>query len=184
MTLDKQAWQSPSASSVIPPDAENWYAIQTRARHEKIIAHRLQEEGVTTFLPTMTEMHRWSDRKKLVETPLFNCYVFVRLFPAPEQRLRVLRMDGVFSFVGVHGEGTPIPNEQIEAVRTLVSQQVPWCVHPFLKIGQRVQIRSGALSGVEGILVARNGDSTLVVSVDAIQRSLAIRIEGYDVEAA
>jgi len=139
---------------------------------------------VTTFLPLITETHRWSDRKKLVEMPLFGCYVFVRLRPTEEQRLRILRLEGVFKFVGVRGEGLPIPDRQIEAVRTLVSQQIPYRIHPFLKIGQRVRIRSGALSGVEGILVARDGESTLVVSVDAIQRSLAIRIEGYDVEAA
>jgi transcription antitermination factor NusG len=59
---------------------------------------------------------------------------------------------------------------------------MPWTAHPFLKIGQRVRICSGALKGVEGILVARNGDRTLVVSVDVIQRSLAVRIEGYQVE--
>jgi len=180
MTPISSTWQSPSA----PTDIAHWYALQTRARHEKTVAQRLGEQGVTTFLPLITETHRWSDRKKLVEMPLFGCYVFVRLRPTEEQRLRILRLEGVFKFVGVRGEGLPIPDRQIEAVRTLVSQQIPYRIHPFLKIGQRVRIRSGALSGVEGILVARDGESTLVVSVDAIQRSLAIRIEGYDVEAA
>jgi hypothetical protein len=64
----------------------------------------------------------------------------------------------------------------------LITQQLPWSYHPFLKIGQRVRIRGGSLDGVEGILSARNGDDTLIVSVDAIQRSLAVRIQGYDVE--
>jgi transcription antitermination factor NusG len=169
---------------MIETDISHWYALQTRARHEKVVAQRLHEQGVTTFLPLVTETHRWSDRKKLVELPLFGCYLFVRLCPTDEQRLRVLRLEGVFKFVGVKGQGLPIPDTQIEAIRTLISQQVPYRMHPFLKIGQRVRIRSGALSGVEGILVARDGESTLVVSVDAIQRSLAIRIEGYDVEAA
>ena len=83
---------------------------------------------------------------------------------------------------GAKGEGTPIPDEQIEAVRILLNEQLPWSEHPFLKIGQRVRIRGGAMDGVEGILLARNGDRTLVVSVDVIQRSLAVRIEGYHVE--
>jgi len=78
--------------------------------------------------------------------------------------------------------GTPIAEGQIDAVRTLIGQQVPWTPHPFLQIGQRVRVRGGALDGVEGILLSRNDDNTLVVSIDAIQRSLAIRIEGYDVE--
>jgi transcription antitermination factor NusG len=167
-----------------PHQFECWYALQTRARHEKMVEHRLQERGVTTFLPMVTEVHRWSDRKKKVQLPLFSCYVFAKVAPTKIDRLRVLRIDGIFNFVGPRGEGTPIPDSQIEAIRTLVETQLPWSNHPFLKIGQRVRIRSGALDGVEGILVKRNGDSTLVISVDAIQRSLAVRVEGYDVEAA
>ena len=159
-----------------------WYAVQTRARHEKVIAHRLGEQGISTFLPLVAEVHRWSDRKKIVELPLFSCYLFARLAPTNEDRSRVLRLDGVFQFVGARGAGTPIPDDQIDAVRVLVKEQIPVHSYPFLRIGQRVRIRSGALNGVEGILVARNGDHTLVVSIEAIQRSLAVRIEGYDVE--
>jgi transcription antitermination factor NusG len=150
--------------------------------HEKIIAHRLQEEGISTFLPLVTEVHRWSDRKKKVELPLFSCYLFTRLAPTNEARLQVLWVDGVFQLVGVRGEGTPIPDEQIGALQTLVERRLPVCSHPFLRIGQFVRIRGGALNGLEGILVGRNGDQTLVVSIEAIQRSLAVRIEGYDVE--
>jgi transcription antitermination factor NusG len=65
----------------------------------------------------------------------------------------------------------------------VVTQQVSFSVHPFLKIGQRVRIRGGSLDGVEGVLLSRDGDRTLIISVDAIQRSLAVRVEGYDVEA-
>ena len=94
----------------------------------------------------------------------------------------MLVVDGVLRFVGPGGLGISIPEEQIEAVRRLVAEQLPYCSHPFLKIGQRVRIRGGSLDGVEGILTSRSGDRTLVVSIDAIQSSLAVRIEGYDVE--
>lgn len=161
---------------------EQWFALHTQARHEKVVEHKLRERGIETFLPLITEIHRWSDRKKKVQLPLFSSYVFARLTPSKADRLRVLTIDGVFSFVGVRGEGTPIPEEQIQAVRALVDGEIPWSAHPFLKIGQRVRIRSGALDGIEGILIDRAGDSTLVISVDAIQRSLAVRVAGYDVE--
>ena len=164
------------------PQAESWYSLHTRPRHEKIVAQRLQERGVTTYLPLITEVHRWSDRKKSVQLPLFSCYVFAKFVPHRAERLRVLRVDGVFGLVGAHGEGSPIPDDQIESVRNLVEGEIPWSCHPFLKIGQRVRIRSGALDGLEGILISRNGDRTLVISVDAIQRSLAVRVEGYEVE--
>jgi len=165
-------------------ETASWYALQTHARHEKVVAARLQEQGFESFLPLVTEVHQWRDRRKRVDVPLFSCYVFVNLMLTNEQRYRVCNIDGVSSFVGVRGQGIPIPAEQIEAVQKLVAQQLPWSNHPFLKIGQRVRIRGGALDGIEGILVARNGDQTLVISVDAIQRSLAVRIDGYDVEPA
>jgi transcription antitermination factor NusG len=184
MSTSSQSWQDTNSFPTFAAETSKWYALQTRARHEKLIAHRLRDGGIATFLPLVSEMHRWSDRRKLVELPLFSCYVFVRLSPSHEDRLRVLRLDGVFGFVGVRGEGTPIPDDQIDAIQALLLQGLPWSNHPFLKIGQRVRIRGGAMDGIEGILVARNGDRTLIVSVDVIQRSLAVRIEGYDVEPA
>jgi len=184
MSTITHAWDIAAPVPGLAEQAQSWYALLTRARHEKIVAHRLRERGVTAFLPLLTEVRRWSDRRKLIEFPLFSCYVFAKLLPTNEGRLAALRTDGVFSLVGARGEGTPIPDEQIDAVRRLIEERLPWHSHPFLKIGQRVRIRSGALDGVEGILVSRSGESTLVVSIDAIQRSLALRIEGYDVEPA
>src|ERR1035441_9589738 len=102
----------------VETEAESWYGLHTRPRHEKIVAQRLQERGVTAFLPLVTEVHRWSDRKKTVQVPLFSCYVFAKFAPNRSERLRVLRVDGVFSLVGARGEGTPIPDGQIDAVRS------------------------------------------------------------------
>jgi len=186
MSAAYQPWSYPASSgndSVgVSAGGEEWFAVQTRARHEKVIAQRLCYKGITTFLPLVREVRGWSDRKKLVELPLFSCYVFAKLLPAGPDRLRTLQVDGVLSFVG-SGFGTPIPENQIDAVRKLVEEELPYSFCPFLKIGQRVRIRSGALDGVEGILIARSGERTLVVSIDAIQRSLAVRIEGYNVES-
>src|ERR1700745_638975 len=81
-------------------DGADWYAVHTYPRHEKVVAERIRQQGLTSFLPTITETHRWSDRRKVVELPLFSCYVFVQLVPTNEKRLRVLRIDGVISFVG------------------------------------------------------------------------------------
>jgi transcription antitermination factor NusG len=147
------------------------------------VIQRFQDKGLTAFLPVVTEKRRWSDRWKEVELPLFSCYVFVKIMATNEDRLRVLCTDSVFDFVGATRQGTPIPDEQIEAVQTIVTERMNWETFPFLKIGQRVRIRSGSLTGVEGILVSRNGKRSVVVSVDAIQRSLAVRVEGYEIEA-
>src|SRR5271156_2165520 len=183
MSATADQWESSASAESAGEKIENWCAVLTRARHEQAVAHRLCDRGVTTFLPTVTEVHRWKDRRKTVKLPLFNCYLFVKLMPNNEERQRVLRIDSVLGLVGdSHGLGTPIPDEQINAVRILVKEQLPWCSHPFLKVGQRVRIRSGALNGLQGILQSRKGDRQLIISVDAMQRSLAVQIEGYDVE--
>lgn len=158
-----------------------WYALHTRSRHERVVANRLQECGIETYLPIVQEIHRWSDRKKKVEVPLFSCYVFLRCSLSPQNRNYVYRIDSALGFVGGTGVGVAIPDEQIESVRTLLSQTAPWRSHPFLKTGQRVRVRGGALDGIEGIFLSENGDHSLVISVDAIQRSMSVRIDGYDV---
>ena len=119
----------------------NWYAIHTRARHERAVEQRLRAQGVKTFLPVTAEVHRWSDRRKRIEVLLFSCYVFIHSALSPQDRLRVFRDDSVLGFVGARGQGIPIPDEQIDAVRTLLAQDIPWTFHPFLKVGQRVRIR-------------------------------------------
>ena len=182
-------------SSVIPnleavgtmaplPAAEElrWYALHTRARHERAVEHRLREQGMEAFLPTVRETHRWSDRKKTVEVPLFSCYVFVRCALSAEDRTRVYRVESALGFVGTRGTGVPIPDEQIENVRSALLQTAPCRSHPFLKVGQRVRVCGGAMDGVEGVFLSENGDQSLVISVDVIQRSLAVRIDGYDVK--
>jgi transcription antitermination factor NusG len=160
-----------------------WYAIHTRARHEKRVEARLLECGISTFLPVVRQVHRWSDRRKVVELPLFSCYVFVHVIPSARIRLTVLRADGVVGFVGDRGQGTPIRDAEIECVRLLLSRNVPFAAYPFLKIGQRVRIRGGSLDGVEGAIVGDKGNRKLVVSVELIQRSVAITVKGYDIEA-
>jgi transcription antitermination factor NusG len=159
-----------------------WYAIQTRARHEKRVAAELEYKGITHFLPTLMELHRWSDRQKAVEVPLFPCYTFVNLIPDSGSRLAVLRIPGVLNFVGAHNFGLPIPDSQIEDIRLLLKQQIPMTPSSFLKIGQRVRIRGGVLDGMEGLLIGKNGNSRMVISIDAIERSLTISVQGYDLE--
>jgi transcription antitermination factor NusG len=163
--------------------AMNWYAIRTRSRHEKVVERQLHGQGIDVFCPAVTQVHQWSDRRKVVESPLFAGYAFVRIAPSAAERVRVLRTQGVVELVGGQGQGIAIPAEQIEAVRAVVAGRVPFAERAFLKVGQRVRVRGGSLDGVEGILVAHSGSRNLVISVAPIERSLSIRIEGYEVEA-
>jgi transcription termination/antitermination protein NusG len=162
---------------------EWWYAIEIRHRFETRVVQQLSRSGVETFLPEREEVHRWSDRKKTVKIPLFAGYAFVRLNGSRATRLRVLQTAGVLGFVSAMGEAIPVPSEQIEHLRRLLQQKVLCSLHAFLKSGQRVRVRGGCLDGVEGVL-AESGDKHLVISIDCLQRALAVRIEGYELELA
>jgi len=159
-----------------------WFAVQTKPRHEKKATAELREKGIGAFLPLRSEKRQWSDRQRLVELPLFPQYVFVRITPSLNTRVAVLRANGITNFVGMRGMGMAIPDEQIERIKTVAAQGILVSPHPFLNVGKRVRIRGGALDGLEGILTAVNGDRTLVVSLELIQRSLAVRIAGFTVE--
>jgi transcription antitermination factor NusG len=119
-----------------------------------------------------------------VEVPLFSCYTFVRMAQTVEARLKVLHTPGVLGFVGSERQGTPIPDEQIESLRTAIRENIPCFPYPFIRAGRRVRIRGGSLDGVEGILVRQGADQSLVVSVELLRRSVAIRVEGYEIELA
>ena len=160
-----------------------WFAVRTRPRHEKTVTTQLETSGIETFLPLSTQVRTWSDRRKTVDFPLFPGYVFVRTSPATQARARVFQARGVIGFVGPNNQSTPIPAQQIEAVRSLMQSHIECHQHPFLNVGRRVRIQNGALQGLEGILVRIASDNSLVVSVDLIHRSVAIRLEGYEVES-
>jgi transcription antitermination factor NusG len=147
-----------------------------------MVAQQLRGQEVEAFLPLCNEVHRWSDRRKEVGLPLFPGYAFVRLVYSPAERVRVLRTHGVAGFVGTQGRGIPIPDRQIEDIRILLSQNVPFRSHSALQIGQKVRIRGGSLDGVEGILQSQKNERVLVICIEPIQRAISVDLEGYDVE--
>ena len=171
------AWLAQAASR--PP---SWYAVRTHANHEKVVALQLRERGISEFLPVVKRVHRWSDRRKVIEAPLFPGYAFVNIEATAERLLQVRCARGVVDFVTMGGAPVPIPDEQIESVRKLTLSNLPCVNHPFLKVGQRVRIRGGCLDGVVGILTRARDDRDLVVSIDFIERAIAVRIRQYDVE--
>jgi transcription elongation factor/antiterminator RfaH len=160
----------------------HWYAVRTRSRHEKLVARQLEKQGIQAFLPVVTKTNQWSDRRKQVEEPLFSGYAFVRLDHSSVDRVRVLQTQGVVNFVGVQGSGIPIPDQEIDNISTLLASKVSYQERPYLHVGQRVKVVGGALDGLEGILTAENTDRSVVISIGLIQRSLSVRVAGYNVE--
>jgi transcription antitermination factor NusG len=165
----------------LSPLSAHWYAIQTRYRFERKVTAQLCSQGLETFLPLLSEIHRWSDRQKRVDTPLFPGYTFVRLDQSSLIHKEFLKTEGIIGLITFAGEAAPVPNNQVDDLRKLLSQNVPCALHPFLKVGQKVRVRGGCLDGLQGIL-EEAGHKNLVISINSIQRAIAIRIEGYELQ--
>ena len=160
----------------------HWFAVWTKSRQEKVAAAMIGSLGVTSFLPLKSEARQWSDRKQTVHVPLFSGYLFVRVNLSDGNKLRVLQVPGVAGFVGNSHGPLPIPEGQIEAVRTVVERRVECTVHPLLEEGDRVRVIRGPLAGMEGRLVRMNSAARLVISISMIHRSLAAHVDRNDVE--
>jgi transcription termination/antitermination protein NusG len=180
MYIEPQNNSEPSLVGTLP--RWEWFAVRTRPRHEKVVTKQLGTTGIETFLPVCAQVRSWSDRRKVIDFPLFPGYVFVRISRTTQARVRIFQARGVIGFVGPNNQATPIPAQQIDAVRSLMQAHINCRPHAYLNIGQRVRIQNGALKGLEGLLIRFASDESLIVSVDLIQRSVAIRLEGYEVD--
>lgn len=159
---------------------ERWYAAYTSANHEKRVAKQLEERAVEHFLPLYRSVRRWSDRRVQIDLPLFPGYVFVRM--ALRDRLHVLQIPSVVRLVGFNGPPTALPDEEMDTLRSGLSQRLRAEPHPFLTVGRRVRITSGPLKGAQGILVRRKNTYRVVLSLDLIARSVAVEVEAEDIE--
>jgi transcriptional antiterminator RfaH len=166
---------------ILDPDA-SWYAVWTRSRQEKAAAEMLGRLGVQHYLPLRSELRQWSDRKQVVEVPLFSGYLFVCMNPVKDSRLTVLKVPGIAAFVGNQTGPLPIPHKEIEDIQTVLASGINSSVQPSLKEGDRVRVVRGALAGVEGTLVRVNSESRLFISIDMIRQSLAVSVSPGDVE--
>jgi transcription antitermination factor NusG len=152
-----------------------WYALYTRHQHEKVVHQILTGKGFEAFLPLYTTAHQWKDRVKRVSLPLFPCYVFLQ---GPlTQWLPVLTTPGVHTVVGFGGEPASISGAEIEAIRQVIENAVKVEPHPFLKYGDRVRVIAGPLRGLEGILLRKKNWCKLLLSVEMLQRSVAVEVD-------
>jgi transcription antitermination factor NusG len=156
-----------------------WYAGYTAARHEKRVAEHLEQRGVEHFLPLYETIHRWNNGRHRVQLPLFPGYLFVRI--ALRNRLRVLEVPGFVRLVGFNGLPCPLPDADICKMRDALKTGVLAEPYPYLTVGTRVEIRSGPLQGMTGILLRRQNKHRIVISVDLIMRSMAVEVEAGDV---
>jgi transcription antitermination factor NusG len=179
MSVIEVAQVQDSAVGALVLGRAGWYAACTRARHEKKVSKQLEERGIEHLLPLYRSVRRWKDRRKELDLVLFPGYVFVRI-PLTE-RLRVLQLPGVARFVSFNGQPAALPENDLNALRNGLSESLHVEQHPYLTVGRRVKVVYGPLSGAQGILLRRKNNCRLVISIDAIMRSVALEVDEADV---
>jgi transcription antitermination factor NusG len=161
------------------PAATSWFAVWTRNQYEPRVSEQLRRKHFEVFLPTVRVPSRRRDKRVVLAQPLFPGYLFLRFAPSRPGYVSVASTDGV---VRVLGEGwdalQPVPDEQVEAVRRLVTSAEGARALPWIRVGDRVRITSGPLGGLEGLVREwHRGRATFVVSVDLLQRSVGVEVE-------
>ena len=158
-----------------------WFAVYTASRHEKKVAQHLTQRQIEHYLPLYRSDRKWSDGSRVtLELPLFPGYLFVHIRRG--ERVSVLDVPGALAVVGGSGrEPVPLPDEAVEALRNglQLRRAEP---HAMLAVGQRARIRSGALAGMEGIVVRKKGGLRVVLTLEYIQRSIAVEVAAEDLE--
>ena len=162
-------------------NALRWVALYTRSRHEKLVERELLKKGIETFLPLRKVTRDWSDRKKIIEEPLFKSYLFVRL-PLKE-RWTVLNTTGAVRFVGKSAaEPLEVPEKELLTVKRFIEEEIQMDPFPYLKEGTRVYVRSGPFKGAEGFIVRKDNHCRLVISLDLLMKSVSIIVDEACIE--
>lgn len=168
-------------SSTVRSDSPlNWYALHIRSRHEKRVAQRLISQSLETFLPLHRSRRTWKNGVHAdIDTPLFPCYLFARA--TIHDRLRLLQHPGVLGFAASSARPTVIPDTEIDVLRT-ATEDLKAQPHPYLNNGDAVRIVSGPLVGMTGILTRRKQEYRVVLSIEAIMRSIVVEVSEFDIE--
>lgn len=158
---------------------QHWYALRTRSRHEKVTSLYLERCGFEIFLPLVDRIRQWKDRRVHVQFPLFPGYAFIRC--TAEQHRQVKMAVGVVEVVGVAGRPMPVPLEEVEAVRRLVTSILPVDPHPTLEPGMAVEVIRGPLAGLRGALIRKGPRTRLLVAIGLLCQGASVDIDAVDV---
>jgi transcription antitermination factor NusG len=164
---------------------ENWYALRVRSRHEFATSEELRRKNIENFLPSVSRVRQWKDRKKAVVFPLFPGYLFVRIDPQPGAFLNVLKTRGSVNFVSLEpGQPTSVSPEEIGALNAMLKSGEEIDVFPAFKHGTAVRVKNGPLRGTVGILAKREDRHMFLINIDILGRSVGLKICAEDVELA
>ena len=163
----------------------SWYVVHTRSRHEYKVNRGLMQKNLMTFLPEIESWSKRKDRKKKIHTPLFPGYIFAEVQTLDnETKLAILKTAGVVRILGKkeNAEPVPVPDSKIEAIRRIVNTKEEIFTIQFPRAGEPARIIDGPFAGIEGTVVKSDIEKELfVVSIELLQRSVAIKLKGFQV---
>lgn len=161
-------------------DNHKWYALYTKSRAEKKVHQQLTSLGIHAYLPLKREKRQWSDRKKWVEVPVINSYIFVCIVPADYHR--VFLAQGVVAYVSEKGKAVPIPQREIEAMRRTIENKLAFSIETNrIKKGQVITLTSGPLKGIQGEVMEVKGEKKLYLRISHIGYMLVLNLEDVEV---
>ena len=162
---------------------KHWYALYVKSRAEKKVLTQLEEQGVEAFLPLVTRLKQWSDRKKKVQEPLFRSYVFVH--SSEKEHYPILNVYGVVRFVTFEHKAVVVPDNQIIAIKRYIDdfkEEEDNLRNTELKEGQMVRIIAGPLMGLTGRLKSVKNKKYLIVYIEAVGQYISGNIPRTKVE--
>ena len=163
-------------------DNKKWFAIYVKSRSEKKVHEQLDDIGIESFLPLITRVKQWSDRKKKVDEPLFRSYLFVNI--QLTDYYRVLQIPGVVKFITFEKQPVPVPDNQIIAIKEYINDiDLQNINYEDFKEGELVRIKSGQMKDLIGRFIKINGKHRIIVDIEVVGQSLPINIARSNVEA-
>ena len=158
-----------------------WYAVYTRPRFEKQVLKELLDQGIEAYLPLIKTMRQWSDRKKMVEIPLFSSYVFVHIDRSYYDR--VLQTHGVVKYITFEGKAATIPSDQIDNLKIIVDSnekiETTWKIR---RKGDHVIVTAGSLKGLKGELITEGDRKKVLVRIQGIDQNLTVEVHSSLIE--
>ena len=182
--LNHDEFDDDALSDVVADSSAAWYAIWTRSHCERLVAQQLLAKGFQPFLPEMAVRSRKPEAAPIVQRPMFPGYLFLKHSMEKRSYIEILKARGVVRILeGGWNRLTPIADEEMTAIERVIESGAPVLSHPYFNQGDRVRVVAGPLAGVEGLFLRdKKNRGRLVVSVNLLQTSVAIEVDGDFVE--
>lgn len=157
-----------------------WFAVYTRYKREKIVSKELSRLGIENYLPLQKFYRSYERKKKIVELPLFSCYLFVKI--TKQEFRKVEDLDGVVKFVNFSNNLISIPEEEVLIIKRIVGEGTELEVEEQkFEEGDYVEVIRGSLNGLKGKLLHKKSKKNFLIELDKVGYNIKLEINPKDV---